>query len=96
MATLYVGVWIDAAQTLIGRPIQNMAVTIPGTSAVITAPANGKARRRVRLYADADCFVKWGTDPSATDGTDSIPLGADNPESFDIETGDKISVISRT
>ena len=96
MAKLYIDVWVDARQTLIGRPIQNMAVTVPGTSAAITAPANGKARRRVRLYSDVDCFVNWGPNPTATDGTDSVPLGADNPESFDIETGDKFAVIART
>ena len=99
MATLFIGVWIDARQTLIGRPIQEMAVSIGAgslKSAQITEPSNGKGMRRVRLFADADCFVTWGVDPTAlTDGTAGRPLGADNPEAFDIPTGDKIAVIQK-
>lgn len=99
MATLFIGVWGDASQTLIHKPVEEFAVTISGTSAVSPAlsQGNNKVMRRVRLYADADCFVTWGTDPTAlTDGTEGRPLGADNPEVFGIESDQKIAVILRT
>ena len=99
MATLFIAVFGDASQTLIGKPVQEMTVTITGTSALSAAltQGNNKVQRRVRLYADADCFVTWGEDPTAlNDGTEGRPLGADNPESFAIDTGDKIAVIERT
>lgn len=98
MATLFFGVWQDARETLIGEPIQEVAVTISGTSAQSAAIIGGvnKAWRRVRIYADTDCFVHWGADPTAlNDGTAGRPLGADNPETFDIESGQRVAVIER-
>ena len=98
MATLFIGVWGDASQTLIGEPVEEIAVTITGTSAQSDAlsQGNNKVMRRVRLYADADCFVTWGADPTAlTDGTAGRPLGADNPWTVGIESGQKIAVIER-
>ena len=98
MATLYIAVWGDATQTLIGEPVQEATINIGATStqsAVISGGVN-KAWRRVRMYADVDCFVHWGSDPTAlTDGTAGRPLGADNPEIFDIESGQRIAVIER-
>ena len=99
MATLFISVWGDATQTLLGKPIQEEAVTISGTSAqsaVILGGVN-KAMRRVRLYTDTDCFVHWNADPTAeTDGTAGRALGADNPWTVGIESGQKVAVISRT
>jgi len=98
MATLFIAVWGDASQTLIGKPVDEFAVTITGTSAKSPAftQGNNKVMRRVRLYSDVDCFVTWGTDPTAlTDGTGGRPLGADNPEVFGIESDQKIAVIER-
>ena len=101
MATLFIGVWGDATVTLHGKPIQEMAVTITGTSAqsaVITGPSGSRSvRRAFRVYTDTDCFVHWGSNPTAlNDGTAGRPLGADNPEVWEIESGEKIAVIERT
>ena len=99
MATLFIAVWGDATETLIGEPIQEVAVTITGTSAqsdAITGPSGRTVNRLVRLYTDADCFVHWGDNPTAlTDGTAGRALGADNPEVFGIVSGQKIAVIER-
>jgi len=98
MATLYISVWTNAAAVALGDPLQETSVNIDVTSTQSAAiVGSGRKRRRVRLFADADCFAAWGEDPTAlTDGTDGLPLGASNPEYFDIEAGHKIAVISRT
>lgn len=98
MATLFIAIWGDASQTLIGKPVDEFTVTISGTSAQSAAftQGNNKVMRRVRLYADVDCFVTWGTNPTAlTDGTEGRPLGADNPWTVGIESDQKIAVIER-
>ena len=100
MAKLFISVWGDATETLLGEPIQEAAVTFSGTSvqsAAITGPSGTRVvNRLVRLYADADCFVHWGSDPTAlNDGTAGRALGADNPEVFGIVSGQRIAVIER-
>ena len=98
MATLFIGVWGDASQTLIGQPVEELTITITGTSAQSAALSSGNnvAMRRVRLFADTDCFVTWGADPTALgSGLGGRPLGAENPEVFGIESGQKIAVIER-
>jgi hypothetical protein len=98
MATLFITVFGDASQTLVGEPAQEMTVTIGAgslQSAAISA-GNNKAWKRVRLFADADCFVTWGANPTAVgDGSAGLPMGAENPEVFTIESGQKIAVITR-
>lgn len=97
MATLFITVWEDAEEVALGGPIQETAIAIGATSSqsdVITGTL--RKRRRVRLFADVDCFATWGENPVAlNDGTDGRPMGADNPEYFDIEAGHKIAVIER-
>ena len=97
MATLFITVYEGAASVALGDPIQEEAVVIGAGSLqsnVITGIA--PRRKRVRLYADVDCFATWGDNPTATtDGTSGRPLGADNPEYFDIESGYRIAVIER-
>lgn len=98
MATLFFAVFADAKETAKGPVLQEGTVTISGTSAqsaVITG--SNRAIRRVRLFADTNCFVTWGENPTAkTDGTDGRPMGSENPEFWDIESGYKIAVIQRT
>ena len=98
MATLFISVFGDATQTLVGEPVQEMTVAVGvGSlqSSVLTA-GNNKVWRRVRLFTDTDCFVTWGSDPTAlADGTAGRPMGAENPEVFTIESGSKIAVIAR-
>lgn len=96
MATLYIAVFDGAAEVALGDP-QEMTVTIAAgstQSAVAAGPVN--RGRRMRLFADADCYVTWGDNPTATnDGTSGRPLGAENPEYFAITTGQKVAVIER-
>lgn len=98
MATLYICVFETAAEVALGPPVQEMAVTISGTSADSAAiGATNGLNKRCRLFTDQDCFVTWGAAPTAVnDGTDGRPLGAENPEYFDIAEGDLIAVIERT
>lgn len=99
MATLFIAVWGDATQTLVGDPVQEMTVAVGAGSlqSDVIVPGDKKAWRRVRLFTDIDCFVTWGEDPTATnDGLSGRPMGAENPEVFTIESGKKIAVIERT
>jgi len=77
---------------------QEGTITIAGTpnaSAVISG--SGNKRRRVRVFADTNCFVTWGENPTAAnDGSDGMPMGSENPEYIDVQSGHKLSVISRS
>jgi len=97
MATLFIAVWEDAEEVALGNPIQEMTVDIGVASAQSDAISGTlNKRRRVRLFADGNCFATWGADPTAlNDGTDGRPLGASTPEYFDIQSEHKIAVIER-
>jgi len=97
MATLFYAVYESAGEVALGDPIQEGTVTIGVASAQsATISGSGRKRKRVRLYADVNAFVTWGSNPTAlNDGTDGRPMGADNPEYFDIEAGHKIATILR-
>lgn len=97
MATLFYCVWEAAENVALGAPLQEGVVTVGAgslQSAVIVG--SGKKRRRVRLFTDTNCFVTWSEDPTAVnDGTDGRPMGSENPEFWDIQSGHKIAVIER-
>ena len=99
--TLYFRVFSGASEVALGDPVQEDTVDFSGgvnSSAVISTdnPGIDNKRMRVRLFADDDCFVTWGANPTAqNDGSDGMPMGAENPEYVDIEAGHKISVIAR-
>lgn len=96
MATLGIQVFADAKEVLFDVPLQVLSVAITGTSAQSSSvTGSNKQMRYARLFADADCFVLWGTNPTAVDFTDSMPLGAENPEVIGIKAGDKVAVITR-
>lgn len=97
MATLFVCVWEHAVEVAVGDPLQEFTVNITATSTPSAAAIVGDKRRsrRVRLFADADCFVTWGETPVAV-STASRPMGAENPEYFEIKASQKIAVIERT
>ena len=98
MATLFFRVWESAAEVALGDPIQEDVITI-GSGSLQSAAiiGSGRKRRRVRLFADANCFVTWNADPTAkNDGTDGMPMASENPEYHDIEAGHIIAVIERT
>lgn len=98
MATLFFCVFEGAGSVALGDPLQEAVISIGVSSTSSADPIVGekRLRRKVRLYADANCFVTWGTTPDAQpDGSDGRPLAADGAEYFDIEAGYKIAVIER-
>lgn len=97
MAKLYFAVWRDAGAVALGDPLQEDMVSFAGTSVqTVALVGTNRQRNRVRVFSDGDCFVTWGLAPIAlNDGTDGRPLGASNPEYFDIEAGYKLAVIER-
>lgn len=100
MATLYYAVWAGASEVALGPVLREEPVTIAGTStptADVVDPTGGNRPRRVRVFADVACFVTWGANPvAAADGSDGRPVGAENPEYFDIPADQKLAVIART
>ena len=91
---VYMTVWESASEVALGDPIQFTSAAIGGTdSAPISG--SGRKRRRVRLYADAACWVAYGSSPTATGATDAMALGADNPEYVDMEAGHVLTAIAR-
>lgn len=96
MATLYFTVFEGAREVATGDPIQEGAVDIAGTSTQSDPiTGTGRVRRRVRVCPDANCFVTWGLNPTATiDGSSGRRMVADGAEYFDIEAGHQIAVIA--
>lgn len=95
---LYINVWTDASQTALGDIEQSLVITtLSGANQQSAAVAqNGSlTTKRVRLFAEVDCFVTWSTgNPDAT-GSGRIPLGASNPEYFTVPVGTKFAAITR-
>lgn len=97
MPSLQITVWESAAEVATGELLFEEVVTISGTSnpSATTVPGTRK-NRRVRLFADTDCFVTWGVTPVAKiDGTDGRMMAAESPEYFSIAAGEKVAVIAR-
>jgi hypothetical protein len=96
MATLYVTVWEVATEVALGDPLQSFQVDIAATTtqSIETIVGSDRRKRRIRVFPSADCFVEWGENPTAT-STASRPMGSENPEYFEIESGYKIAVIER-
>lgn len=97
MATLFIGVFEGSAEVAKGDPIQEITVAIGATSAQSAViSGSDRKRRTVRLFADANCFATWGSNPTAqSDGSDGRPLQSGSAEYFDIEVGHKIACIER-
>lgn len=95
MSNLYISVWTDAAAVALGDVEQSetVAIGVSSTQSNVITQNNTLPRKRVRLFAEASCFVAWGTNPTAS--ATGVPLGAENPEYFDIPVGHKIAVIQR-
>ena len=91
---VYMTVWESASEVALGDPIQYTSAVIGGTNSSPIS-GSGRKRRRVRLYADAACWIKYGENPTATGATDAMALGADNPEYVDIEAGHILTAIAR-
>lgn len=102
MANVYLTAWDAAVEVAVGDVTDNLVAVIgTGVSGELTSsrPQTPKQRKRVRLLADDDCFVvfwKDGADPDINDGDDALPLGANNPEYFDMQAGRVLKAIART
>ena len=97
MPTLSITVFADAKEVLFDEPLQVLSVAVGGGSVQSSAITGSNNQiRHVRLFTDTDCFVLWGANPTAADFTDSIPLGAENPEVVGIKAGQLVAVIERT
>ena len=95
MANLYVTIFDGAASTPVGDPVQFLTAVISGAnSSAVTG--SGRKRYTARLYAESDCWVAWGSSPTATGASDAMPLGADNPEYVTIEAEHVVTAITRT
>ena len=94
MANVYITVWDHAETVALGDPLQH-AVAIIGSTNSDAITGTGRLRRRCRLFAEAACWVKWGASPTATGEDDAIPMGANNPEYYDIEAGYVVTAITR-
>jgi len=98
VATLFYAAFVDAVSTALGRVVVEDTVAIAGTAAnSASLPGTARERYKVRIMCDVDAFVTWDNPPIAAkaDGTEGRPMGAENPEYFDIEAGMEISVIER-
>lgn len=97
MSKLQITVFTSASEVAHGVPIQEEWIDYTSSSVQSNAIAgSSRAQRRVRIFSDADCFVTWGANPTATtDGTSGRMMGAENPEYFSIEAGMKVAVIQR-
>ncbi len=100
MANVYITAYDSAAEVALGDPTDFLVAIIGSTNSEKLSEQAGKPRqrKRVRIQADADCFVNFFSneaDPTVTDGTDAMPLGADNPEYHDMEVGRVLKAIAR-
>ena len=91
---VFMTVWESASEVALGDPIQYTSAVIGGANSAPIS-GSGKKRRRVRLYASAACWVKYGESPTATGSADAMAMGADNPEYLDIEAGHVLTAIAR-
>jgi len=97
MATLQLTVFADATQVALGPVLQEEIVTYTSSSVQSNVITGSGLTRLVRFYSDADCFVHWGSNPTAlTNGTAGRYVGANNPEYFSLSAGEKVAVIERT
>lgn len=97
MATLQYTVFDAAGVTGAGPVLQEDTITIAGTSAQGAAiTGTGNRTRIVRVTADADCWVHWGSDPTAAaDGENGRMFHSTQVEYFQIVSGEKLAVIER-
>lgn len=93
---LFITVWGGAGEVAMGDVLQEEVVAVGGGSLQSNVITGSGVRQRVRLYSDTDCFVTWGSNPIAVgDGSSGRAMGADNPEYFEVNAGQKIAVIER-
>ncbi len=97
MATLQFTVFDGAGAVANSDPHQENIITIGGTTAQgAVIEGNGTYRQVVRIAVDADCWVNWGSNPTAlANGKGGRMMSTGQIEYFQIKAGDKIAVITR-
>jgi hypothetical protein len=75
------------------RPTTHQSLTTSGSS--VASAAFGSQTEYVRIATPADIHILFGTAPtaSATAGSASIFVPADQPEIFKVSPGEKVAVI---
>ena len=75
------------------RPTTHQSLTTSGSS--VASAAFGTQTEYVRIATPADIHILFGTAPtaSATAGSASIFVPADQPEIFKVSPGEKVAVI---
>jgi|TARA_E500000318_G_scaffold94091_1_gene93383 hypothetical protein len=71
------------------RPTTVQMMSSSGTSS--QSSAFGSYTYYVRICADADCHILFGSNPTATSSSIFIP--ADQPEIFKVNPGEKVAAI---
>lgn len=86
-----------------GRPAITQNVTIGSSSvqsAVFTTTTQVQPftqnTQHVRLAATSNCWVSFGSNPTANMNSNSVYLPANSPEYFYIVAGDRLAVIQDT
>lgn len=98
MSNLYIAAFKDAKEVALGLPAleEKVVYTTSSVQSTVLPVQTPGIDYRVRIFSDADCFVTWGENPTATiDGTSGRPIGANNPEYFSIKNGHRLAVIER-
>ncbi len=75
------------------RPTTHQGKTSDGTSA--QSAAFGSQTEYVRIASDADVYILFGANPTASNTADasSIFIPADQPEIFKVSPGEKVAFI---
>lgn len=94
-----------------GRPYTSQVVAYSSTTAPSAAfqntdvagrymqdgtPVQGNKTQHIRLCATSDCWIAFGTAPTAVAGAPSMYLPANVPEYFWVNYGEKVAVIRNT
>lgn len=98
MSNLYIAAFKDAKEVALGLPEleEKVVYTSSSVQSTVLPLQNPAIDYRVRIFSDADCFVTWGENPTATiSGASGRPIGANNPEYFSIKNGHRLAVIER-
>lgn len=78
---------------MVGRapPVTGQVVDFT-SGATQSSPFDGKTRF-IRFYADTDCHIAFGDDPTATTSA-AIKVKADVPEYIGVKPGSRLSVVA--
>ncbi|MES3016220.1 MAG: hypothetical protein V4721_00515 [Bacteroidota bacterium] len=75
-----------------------IGMTLPAvayTDSAVQSAAVSLTTTKVRIWCSTDCFIKIGSNPTAS-ATDGMPMSGGLPEFFDIRPGERISMIRQT